>query len=143
MSNRLDSTNRKLIGYLRHDGRASITTLAAELGLSRATVQARLGQMIREGTIRRFTVELSAPETDDKIHAVMMVELQGNLARSVIARMKKMPQIASLHTTNGAWDLVAQIEVGSLTEFDQTLRAVREISGVSNSETCLLLDRER
>ena len=132
-----------MIALLRLDGRASITTLAAELGVARATVQSRLLRLIETGTIRRFTVELATPGTDDLIHAVMLIELQGSMSRNVIAQLRKVPQIASLHSTNGAWDLVANIETSSLAEFDRTLRDVREISGVSNSETCILLDRER
>ena len=46
----------------------------------------------------------------------------------------------SLHSTNGTWDLVAQIETVNLPEFDRVLREIREIKGVLNSETSLLLN---
>ncbi|MEM9432975.1 MAG: Lrp/AsnC family transcriptional regulator [Pseudomonadota bacterium] len=137
----MDETDRALIGALRLDGRASVTTLAAELGLARATVKSRLAKLHENGTIRRFTIELDTRVGDELIQAVMMVEVQGNLTRSVIARLRRMPEVVSLHTTNGAWDLVARLETGTLAEFDRALRDVREINGVSNSETCLLLDR--
>ncbi len=137
----LDATDRRLIACLRQDARVSITTLAAELGLARATVSARLDQLLRSGRIRRFTVELGGPGTDDLVQAVMMIELQGPLARGVIAKLRRMRQITDLHTTNGAWDLVARIEAESLAEFDKVLNDIREISGVLNSETCLLLNR--
>ena len=54
--------------------------------------------------------------------------------------LRAMPEIVSLHTTNGTWDLIARVETTSLPEFDRVLREVREIRGVLNSETCLLLD---
>jgi len=136
----LDPTDRRLIAALKLDGRASITTLAGQLGVSRATVQTRLNRLVSSGVIQRFTVELDAMGADDRIHAVMMIELQGNLARAVTRALRRMPEIVSLHTTNGAWDLVARIETPSLPEFDRVLREVREISGVLKSETCLLLD---
>ena len=136
----LDSTDQRLIALLRRDGRASVTTLAGDLGVARATVQTRLARLINDGTIRRFTVELASPSSDDLIHAIMFIELQGNLARTVVSAIRKIPQIAQLHTTNGAWDLVAQIEATSLADFDKTLWTVREVKGVSNSETCILLD---
>jgi DNA-binding Lrp family transcriptional regulator len=44
-----------------------------------------------------------------------------------------------VHTTNGAWDLVAEIHSSSLAEFDQVLREVRLIDGIANSETSILL----
>lgn len=137
---RLDPTDRQLIAALKQDGRASITTLAGRLGVSRATVQNRMSRLVSSGVIQRFTIDLDAMGSDDQIHAVMMIALQGNLARSITRALRGMPEIASLHTTNGSWDLVARIETSSLPEFDRLLREVREITGVVNSETCLLLD---
>jgi len=75
------------------------------------------------------------------VRAVMMIELQGPKARGVVARLRRMRQVSELYSTNGAWDLVARIETGSLVEFDRVLGDIREIQGVLNSETCLLLAR--
>ena len=74
------------------------------------------------------------------IRAVMMIELEGVMTRSVTRLLKQMPAIVSLHSTNGTWDLVAQIETVNLPEFDRVLREIREIKGVLNSETSLLLN---
>lgn len=137
----LDDTDRALIGALKMNSRASVTTLAAELGLARITVKKRLERLSETGTIKRFTIDLEDPGSGDLIHAIMLVEVQGSLTRSVISQLRKMPEISSLHSTNGAWDLVARLETTSLAEFDRALRRVREVAGVSNSETCLLLDR--
>lgn len=136
----LSVIDRRLLTQLKLNSRASVTTLAGRLRVSRATIQSHMERLVATGVIRKFTVELDPMKTLDTIRAVMLVELQGNLARNVIRIMRAMPEIISLHTTNGAWDLVAQIETSSLPEFDRVLRKVREISGVLNSETCLLLD---
>lgn len=45
----------------------------------------------------------------------------------------------SLHTTNGGWDLVAELRTDSLAGFDRLLGQIRAIEGVVNSETSLLL----
>ena len=137
----LDATDRKLLAQLKLDGRASITTLAARLQVSRATVKARLDRLVENGTISRFTVELDTLNTDEMIHAVMMIAVKGPLARTVVSRLRRIPEIVSLYSTNGAWDLVAQVETATLADFDAVLRRVREIEGVLNSETCLLLNR--
>ena len=137
----LDQTDRNLIAHLKLDGRASVTRLAGLLGVSRATVQSRMERLVAQGTIRRFTVELDAKGADDLIHAVMMIEIEGDKETRVNRQLRRMAEITSLHTTNGAWDLVAQIECPGLPEFDQVLRKIRNVPGVLNSETCLLLDK--
>jgi len=136
----LNATDRLLIAALKRDGRASVTTLAGQLQVSRATVQARLDRLITNGTIKRFTIELDSASSADVIRAVMMIEVQGTRARAIQRHIRNIPDIVSLHTTNGSWDLVAQIETSSLPGFDRVLSEVREITGVLNSETCLLLD---
>ena len=137
----LTASNRKLLAALKRDGRASITTLASLLGLSRATVQARMERLIAGGIIQRFTIEVDSAVERDIIRAVMMIELQGSMSRSVIAALRNIPEIAALHTTNGNWDLIARIETTSLADFDRVLRRVREIKGILNSETNILLNR--
>ncbi len=137
----LDPTDRRLLAALQQDARMPVVALAAELGLSRATVSARIERLRASGAIRRFTIELGAPDADDMVRAVMLIELQGPQARGVAARLRRMRQVSELHSTNGAWDLVARIEAASLSEFDRVLGDIREIPGVLNSETCLLLSR--
>lgn len=136
----LTSTDRKLMAALKRNARASITELAAELGVSRATIQTSMERLTKSGTIQRFTIEVDTAIGAELIKAVSTIELQGNLASSVIRTLRKMPEIVSLHTTNGAWDLVANIETSNLPEFDRVLRHIRDIPGVLNSESSLLLD---
>ena len=57
----------------------------------------------------------------------------------MIRRLAGLPEIRALHTTNGRWDIVAEIEAESLPAFDGLLRAIRQIDGIANSETSLLL----
>jgi DNA-binding Lrp family transcriptional regulator len=137
----ISTTERRLLSALKQDGRASITALAGSLGVSRATVQTKLERLIRSGIITRFTIETDLSAEVEFIRAVMLIEVEGPRTKSVTVSLKRLIEITSLHTTNGAWDLVANIEAASLSEFDRVLREVREIAGVLNSETCLLLNR--
>lgn len=138
--NDLTTTDRKLLVLLKQDARASITTMAQQLGVSRATVQTSLERLQRSNVIRKFTIDVDVRAGLDLIRAVMTIEVQGNLTSSIIKTLKKMPEIVGLHSTNGSWDLVAQIETSSLQEFDGLLRRTREISGILNSETSILLN---
>ena len=136
----LTITDNKLLAALTRNGRASITTLAVQLGVSRATIQTSMERLTGSGTIQRFTIEVDRSRTNEIIRAVMTIEVQGNLTSSIIKSLKNMPEITSLYSTNGAWDLVAHIESSSLSDFDHLLRRTREIPGILNSETSILLN---
>ena len=135
----LDGKDRRLIALLKLNSRTPVTTLAAELDVSRATAQSRLDRLIESGVIARFTVELARDENEDIVRAVMMIEIEGNLEKSVTERLRRMPAIANSYATNGKWDLVVVIETDGLSDFDRILREIRHIRGVRNSDTSILL----
>jgi DNA-binding Lrp family transcriptional regulator len=135
----LSDTDRRILAALTEDARVPVKVLAERLGLSRTTVAARLDRLIADGSIRKFTI-LTRTAEEGGVRAIMMVELQGSLSRQVIRAMRAIPEVTSLHSTNGAWDLVAGIRAADLRDFDRVLRAIRDIPGVLNSETSILLD---
>jgi len=136
----LNNTDRKLLIALKQDGRASVTTLASQIGVARATVQASIKRLVDTGIIQRFTIDIDSAAEGELVHAIMTVEVQGIRTSEIIRALKRMPEIVSLHSTNGSWDLIAQIETPNLMAFDALLRRTREISGILNTETSILLN---
>ena len=136
----LDETDRRLIALLRTDGRAPVTTLARQLGVSRATVNSRLDRLIESGKVLGFSVRVKDDHGDGDVRAISLIEVEGRTTNEVIKALRGLPEIQSLHTTNGGWDLVAEIRCESLLEFDRVLGRIRAVDGVINSETSLLLN---
>ena len=134
-----DSLDRDLISLLRTDARAPISQLAQVLKVSRGTVQNRLDRLIATGAIIGFTIRASASVDDGAIRAIMLIEVTGKSTSKIISKLRGLPELQKVHTTNGAWDLVAEIQASSLAEFDKVLREVRLIDGIANSETSILL----
>jgi len=134
----LDGTDRQLIVALKDDARAPITKLASILGLSRATVQARLDRLLASGVILGFSVRTAAEEKG-AVRALMMITVEGLSTTTVIKRLRGFPQIEALHTTNGAWDIVAEIRTADLPALDGVLRQIRDIGNILNSQTSILL----
>ena len=50
-----------------------------------------------------------------------------------------MPEVGRVHSTNGRWDLVAEINTRDLAALDRALGAIRALKAVANSETSILL----
>lgn len=134
-----DHLDQQLISLLREDGRASISKLSEQLKVSRGTVQNRIDRLVSSGAILGFTVRAHEALEAGAIKAVMMIEVVGRSTAQVIKTLKGLPQLVKLHTTNGSWDLVAELQTSSLIEFDHVLAQVRMIEGVLNSETSILL----
>ena len=135
----LDDLDRRLLAALREDGRTPVAELARRLGVARATVNGRIDRLVASGTIIGFSVRVR-DETDPlTIHAISFIEVEGRSTDDVIRRLRGFPEIIALHTTNGGWDLVAELRAETLGDFDRVLGRIRSIDGVVNSETSLLL----
>lgn len=135
----LDDLDRRLLAALRADGRASVASLARTLGVARATVNSRLDRLVSSGTVVGFTVRVREERDPLAIHAVALIEVEGRTTDRVIRELRGFPELIALHTTNGGWDLVAEIRTETLADFDRVLGRIRRIEGVVNSETSLLL----
>ncbi len=135
----LDQTDRGIIALLRDDARLPVASIAATLGISRATVKARMEKMEAAGTISGYGVRLGSDDNGAPVRAIAMIEVEGRVTDRVARALAGLPQVRALYSTNGRWDLVAELEAGSLPEFDEALRAIRLIEGVSLTETNILL----
>ena len=134
-----DDLDRRLIATLRVDGRAPVSKLATILGVSRATVQARIDRLLGSGAVLGFTIRAREDSGPHGVRAIMMIAVAGPSTDKVIRSLRGIPALHQLHSTNGNWDLVAQLSAESLTDFDRVLRDVRSIPGITNSETSILL----
>ncbi len=135
----ITDSDQRLLTLLRHNGRRSISDLALELGLSRATVRARIERMEREGDIVGYTVVLRADAVSMPVRGLTMIEVEGRAAARVVDALAGLVEVGAVHTTNGKWDLIVEIGASSLTDLDSVLRRIRLIPGVTASETNLLL----
>lgn len=141
--NGMDDLDHRLLALLRTDARRSVASLAAELKLARATVRARIDRLVETNVILGFTVVLQAAHRAQGVRAIALIEVEGRAAEQVIARLRGFPEVRTLSTTNGRWDLVAEIETESLELFDDTLRRIRQVPGISSTETNILLSARK
>lgn len=139
----MDSLDHQLLALLRQDARMSVATLARKLGVSRGTVSNRITRLEDQGVIVGYTVRLRPDARPDEIKAWMSIAVEGNQARLVIASLLGEPGVASLHDTNGRWDLLAELHAGNLPELSQVLERIRLIKGISNTETSIHLETHR
>lgn len=134
----MDDLDRQLIALLRHDARQPVASLSAHLGISRATVRARIDRLMADGVILGFTLQLGE-EVARRIAAVMLIEVEGRVAERVARQLLGFPDVQSLHSTNGRWDLVAELASDTLEDFDLLLNRIRLLQGIVSTETSIKL----
>lgn len=139
----MDETDRRLIAALRKDGRASLARLSADLGLARNTVRSRIERLVERGEIAGFTVLTRSDIATHPVRGLMMLEIAGRGTEKIARWLRQMPQVQAVHSTNGAWDLIAEVGTETLEDFDRVLTEIRRQEGITTSETSLLLSTRR
>ncbi len=139
----MDAIDQRLIALLRENARISVAGLAHVLGVSRGTVQNRIDRLVERRIVLGFTVRTTPEAEPQRVRAVMMISVEGDRSDAILAALRGYPEVRALHTTNGRWDIVAELGTDSLGSFDEALRSIRTIKGVGNSETSLLLSTHK
>ncbi len=138
----MDALDVRLISLLREDARLSVATLAKRLSVSRGTVQNRIDKLVEQRVLLGFTVKTAAEAASHRIRAITTIRTEGD-ADVVLRTIRGYPAVRALHTTNGRWDIVAELATDTLQEFDEVLRQIGKVKGVANTETSLLLSTHK
>jgi DNA-binding Lrp family transcriptional regulator len=139
----MDELDQQLIARLRSNARLTVAALAKQLQVARGTIQNRIARLEREGTIAGYTVRLGTQLDERSITALMTIAVEGNSADDVLRSLRGDPAVRTLHTTNGRWDIIAELRADTLEAFDRVLGRIRKVEGIASTETSLLLSTHR
>ncbi|MBN7784599.1 Lrp/AsnC family transcriptional regulator [Ponticoccus gilvus] len=133
-----DETDRALIALLSENARASATELSKRLGLARTTVQARIEKLEQSGAIAGYTIR-RGQRLDPAIRATVLIGVEPRATASVLARLKQVKEVETVHTTSGRFDLVAELAAQTTEALDRALDQIGEAKGVRGSESLIHL----
>ncbi|GGK07601.1 Lrp/AsnC family transcriptional regulator [Luteimonas terricola] len=136
---KLSPADEALLSLLREDARAPTAAIARRLQLSRTTVQSRIERLERMGVISGYTVRVSDDHERERVRALIMITVFPKQAPSVVEALRQMPGVRSLHSVNGAWDLVAMVVVQTIGDMDELTDRIGALDGVERTTSTLLL----
>ena len=139
----MDDLDRRLIALLRENARTPTAALAKTLRVSRGTVQNRIDRLQSSGTLLGFTIRVDAQDDVRSVRAFTSIEIEGHRTAAVLSALRGIAAVRAAHSTNGRWDLVAELETQDLAAFSNALDEIRAIEGIAATETSLLLTTTR
>ncbi|MEP9372979.1 Lrp/AsnC family transcriptional regulator [Mesorhizobium sp. KR1-2] len=131
--------DRALIALLREDARASTAELARRLGVSRTTVQSRLERLERNGVIAGYSVKLSADHEKNLVRAHILVTALPKLAAAVEVVLKRIPEVRTLHSVSGNFDMIIVVEAPSVRDLDALIDRIGALEGVERTLSSIIL----
>jgi len=135
----IDVQDRRLIALLREDARQPITSLAQELGLSRASVYARMDRLERNGVIAGYTVRLGADYDERLIRAQIMLKVAPRLTQALERKLMQMPELIVLHAISGEYDMIILVEAEGVSALNDVVDRIGVLDGVEKTTTSILM----
>ncbi|MBX3713791.1 MAG: Lrp/AsnC family transcriptional regulator [Lysobacter sp.] len=136
---KLTETDQQLLSLLRENARASTAQIARRLGLSRTTVQSRIERLEREGVISGYTVRIDEEYERSYVRAHIMIAVHPKQMTTVVNTLRGMPELRSLHSVSGGFDLIAIGAVPAVGDMDVLTDRIGAIDGVARTTSSIVL----
>jgi Lrp/AsnC family leucine-responsive transcriptional regulator len=136
-----DEVDQRILAGLRDNGRISMSALAEQVGVSRATVYTRVENMVARGVITGFSARVDPRKVGFGICTLVFVTVRPQSWKSFRRRVVEMPQVEYCAVTTGQHDamlLVRGRDVAEVHEFvTEVLSVLPQIKAV---ESVLVMD---
>jgi len=134
----LDKIDEHILQILRADSRLAFVDIASKVGLSEAAVRRRVSNLVKEGTIKRFTVDVDEPQTATSAITYVSVSPSSPTA-DVSKKLKSVKGVQTIYETTGSFDIAAIIRGASISEVNKSVEEIRRLDGVLKTETTIIL----
>ena len=132
-----------LIDLLQENGRRSISDLAKQLGLSRATVQQSMERLERTGVIQGYTVKINPHYEQQRVSAYIMISVVSQKTSDIVRQVQKHTQLDMLCTISGQYDLMAMVTESTTEALDRVIDSIAGLDGVEKTLSHIVLSRKK
>ncbi len=131
--------DQQLIALLRENARMPVTELARRLHVSRTAALARLKRLERDKVIEGYTVKLSDDYERGCIKAMVMIKAPPARRHSIERALEKLPELITLYSISGSFDMTAVVVAPSVRELDQVIDSIGVLEGVEETQSSVVL----
>ncbi len=132
-----DKTDEKIIDFLTSDSRESFVDIGKKLKLSESAVRRRVKNLVDNGTIKKFTIEVGEKNTTS---AIVLISVDSSMDTSKVStKIAKLDGIKTVYEITGQYDITAIISAPNITEINTCIDALRKIPGVIDSNSVIIL----
>lgn len=137
MSNELDSTDQKIMQLLREDSRKSFVDIGAKISLSESAVRRRVKNLMDNGLIKKFTIEMG---TSNKTSAITFISVDSHVETDIIcAKLMDLNGVEVIYEITGQYDIAVIITAPAISDINRCVDNLRKIEGVSDTNTVIVL----
>lgn len=136
----VDQLDAELISLFAAEPRISVLEASRRAGVARATVQARMQRLQREGTVRGFGPDIDPAALGYTVVAFCTVEIRQGLGHDAVTdHLVGIPEVLEAHTITGPGDLMVRVAARSNTDLQRVIDLVVADESVTRTSTTIVL----
>ena len=105
--------------------------------MSESAVRRRVKNLVDNGTIKKFTVEIGV---SNKTSAITLISVSPSTDTSKVSeKLKSLKGVDTVYEITGQYDIVAIVSAPTISEINKCIDDVRRINGVDDTNTVIIL----
>ena len=130
----MDDTDARILNLLRENARMKNTEIARHVDLTERAVRARIEKLVREGVIRKFTVE-TAPVG---VEGIVLIDTQVDRTPAIKEKARELSDM--VFECSGDFDVAVKLRADTLDDLNRRVDDLRKLPGVNRTSTLVKLD---
>ena len=136
----IDALDAGIIDLFAGEPRVGVLEASRRLGVARATVQARLDRLRRDGVITGFGPEIDPAALGYGVTAFVTLELRQPGGHDPVAeRLAAVPEILEAYTITGQGDMLCRVVARTNADLQRVIDAIVGVTGVVRASSVIAL----
>ncbi|MGO3759436.1 MAG: Lrp/AsnC family transcriptional regulator [Agrococcus casei] len=119
---KIDTTDAKIVRLFTEHPRMSVLEASRQLGVARATVQARIDKLIDGGAISSLSPRLDPTKFGYSVSAFVSVRVEQGAGHANLGEfLAGIPEVTEVHTVSGDFDVFCRVVATSNADLQRVL----------------------
>ncbi len=144
VTEKLDSTDIKILRAMQENARLTTKELAAKVNLSSTPVFERLKRLERDGFIRRYAAVLNAEKLNRGFMVfccVKFVKMTTPIAMEFNEFVRRLPEVTECYTISGNFDAMLKVHAADMKSYKEfLLNELGSLASVASIESIFVMD---
>jgi Lrp/AsnC family transcriptional regulator, leucine-responsive regulatory protein len=137
-SRALDRVDQLLLAALQTEGRLRLEDLGRRVELAPSSVHDRLRRLLRDGVIRRWTIDIAPEALGLSVLAFVGVQASRPCAE-LVGPLEQIREIEEFHAVAGQLSFILRVRATNTEHLLQLIERLKQIPGIKGTETTVVL----
>jgi Lrp/AsnC family transcriptional regulator for asnA, asnC and gidA len=136
----IDEKDLKIIDYLRENARIPFTRIAADLGVSEATIRKHIRSLEENGVILKYTVQIDPTKIGFKSVAQIGIDTLPERYLDVVKELTNMEEVRSVLTTSGDHMIMIEFWAKDSNDLMDFSKKIEEMEGITRICPAIIME---